>query len=107
MTTKHASRRRMSTRAQLSSLFASALLAWGGLLLFTRYVPPQTIAALLIVLALLGLALFCTFALLIYLITRAILATQLIRPNIRHVRRRALPLSIFLISTLPLLRLQS
>jgi hypothetical protein len=90
----------MSTRAFLIVLTIAALLAWGGLLLFTLLVPPQGWLALLVVFVLLGLALLCTLTPLIYLVTRAILARRLYRPTLIQVVREAALISAWVIFNL-------
>jgi hypothetical protein len=99
MTTTQA-KHRMSTRAFLIVLTITALLAWGGLLLFTLLVPPQGWLALLVVFVLLGLALLCTLTPLIYLVTRAILARRLYRPTLIQVVREAALISAWVIFNL-------
>src|SRR5438105_4876141 len=69
MTTTHS--RRISRRALLLVLTVVALCAWGGLLLFTKFVA-ISVPAILIVFILLSIALFCTCALLTYLVSRLI-----------------------------------
>ena len=84
-----------------------ALLAWGGLLLFTRYVAPASVWSLVVFFALLGVALFCTSAPLIHLATRSMLARRISRPTSGHALRQALLLSIFILFNLLLRVLHS
>ena len=53
-----------------------AVLAWGGLLLFTRFVPPQTVLAFVAFFLVLTLALICTFASLAYAVGQRIFASR-------------------------------
>jgi len=52
------------------------VLAWGSLLLFTRFVPPQTVLAFAAFFLLLMLALTCTFAPLAYAFGQRIFASR-------------------------------
>lgn len=102
------SRRSISARALFIALPIVALLAWGGLLLFTRYVPPQSTLAFIIFFTLSGVALFCTLAPLIHLVTRGILARRHVRPPvINHALREALLISIWIVFNLSLRVLHS
>jgi hypothetical protein len=76
MSTTSSRRRRKSGGILFIVLFCVALLAWGGLALFTRYVPPQTVSALLIFFLLLSIALVGTLSSLIYLVTTWILTAR-------------------------------
>lgn len=82
MTSTRTRRSRISGRGLLIIISASALCAWGGLLLFTYYVQPTSALAIAVVFILLSVALFCTCTLLIYLISRAVLARRARRPSI-------------------------
>ncbi|HEU5382042.1 MAG TPA: hypothetical protein VFV38_42020 [Ktedonobacteraceae bacterium] len=101
------SRRSISARALFIALPIVALLAWGGLLLFTHYVPPQSTLAFIIFFTLSGMALFCTLAPLIHLVTRGILARRHARPVINHALREALLISIWIVFNLSLRVLHS
>src|SRR5512146_3051593 len=101
------SRRSISARSLFIALPIGALLAWGGLLLFTRYVPPQSTLAFIIFFTLLGVALFCTLAPLIHLVTRGILARRHAHPVINHALREALLISIWIVFNLSLRVLHS
>ncbi len=92
MTTTNA-RRRISTRALLIILSMVALCTWGGLLLFTRYVPPRGVLALVVFFALLETALICTLTPLTYLVTRAILVKRSYRPTSAQAIRQAVLIS--------------
>ena len=85
MSTTNSQRRKLSARALLITMSIVMLLAWGGLLLFTRYVPPQSVPAIAAVFLLLSVALFCTFVPLTYLITRAIFAALGREPRIEYI----------------------
>lgn len=95
MTTTN-TRKPLNTRTLLIGTPVVAALSWAGLLIFTRYVPPASVLAFLAVFALLGLALFCTFVPLTYLVTRSLLAKRIARPTIRHALRQSLLFAIFI-----------
>ena len=66
----------MTKRSSLYALLGVAVLAWGGLLLFTRFVPPQTVLAFVAFFLVLTLALICTFASLAYAVGQHIFASR-------------------------------
>lgn len=103
----HRTQRSIPTRTLLIGMPMIALLAWGGLALFTHDVPPTSILAFCIVFILLGLALFCTLAPLIHLITRGLLARRIAQPTSSHAVREALLITIFLLFNLGLRVLHS
>jgi hypothetical protein len=82
-----------------------ALLAWGGLLLFTRFIAPTGVPSFLGFFSLLGAGLLCTFTPLIYLVARLILAARSSRPTLGQSTRQAGLISAWIIFNL-LLRLQ-
>ena len=92
------SRRAISARTLLILMPVIALVAWGGLLLFTRYVPPQGVWALCIFFVLLGLALFCTLTPLIALGRRIILSSR--SSGLGQAARQSGLISIFIIFNL-------
>jgi hypothetical protein len=75
-----------------------ALVAWGGLLLFTRYIPPQGVWALCVFFILLGLALFCTLTPLIEFGRRIILSSR--SSGLGQAARQSGLISIFIIFNL-------
>jgi hypothetical protein len=82
------SHRQLSRRGLLIVLVIIALCAWGGLLLFTRFVPPRSLPAIIVAFILLGVALDCTCTLLIYLVSRLVLAASSRRPGMFQVMRQ-------------------
>ena len=90
--------RKISSRGLLIGMLIVALLAWGGLLLFTRYIAPQSVPSFLAFFALLSVALLCTLTPLTYLITRAM------RPRLGRATRQGGLISAWIIFNL-LLRL--
>lgn len=102
--TTNKSRRTISSRALLISIGILALLAWGGLLLFTRFIAPQSVPSFLGFFALFGAALLCTLILLISLITRALLFGSATRLRLSQATRQAALISAWIIFNL-LLRL--
>ncbi len=107
MTTTKTRHRKISARTLLISMSIVALLAWGGLLLFTRYVPPGSVLAFVVFFTLLSVALLCTLVPLIHLLTRGILARRIAHPTMRHALRQASLISIFIVFNLLLRVLQS
>lgn len=101
------SRRRISVRGSLILLAIGTLCAWGGLLLFTYYVQPQSAPAIVFVFCLLSLALFCTCALLIYAISWVVLATRARRPALAQALRESGLTTAWLIFNLLLSTLHS
>lgn len=101
------SRRRISLRGSLILLAIGTLCAWGGLLLFTYYVQPQSAPAIVFVFCLLSLALFCTSALLIYAISWAVLARRVRRPALAQALRESGLTTAWLIFNLLLSTLHS
>ena len=75
----------MSNRSSLSTLLLVALVSWGGLLLFTRVVPPGTLPAFITFFLILVVALTSTSAPVAYLISWRFSATP---PTVRSVIRR-------------------
>lgn len=107
MSTTNSQRRKLSARALLITMSIVMLLAWAGLLLFTRYVPPRGMPAIAAVFLLLSVALFCTFVPLIYLITRAIFAARSRRPRLSQAAREGGLIAAWLVFNLLLRVLQS
>jgi hypothetical protein len=106
MTTTHP-RRSISVRTLFITMPITALLAWSGLLLFARYIAPQSVPALIAFFVLLGVALLCTLAPLIYLIVRAMLAGRVTRPSLVQATRQSGLISIWIIFNLLLRVLHS
>ncbi|GAC1378363.1 MAG: hypothetical protein NVSMB33_02350 [Ktedonobacteraceae bacterium] len=98
---------RLTDRASLSILIVLAPLVWGGLLLFTRFVPPHSPLAYLAFFVLLGVALICTFSPLAYFIGLHLLAFRHYRATVPHSLRQAALLSLCVIINLMLLSLNS
>lgn len=97
----------MTNRASLYTLLVVALLAWGGILLFTRYVPPSTIAAFLTFFLILLVALTSTLTPLVFMIDRRLLARQHYRVTVRQAIRESALLSLVVILNLILRALHS
>jgi hypothetical protein len=102
--TAQKTRRTISSRALLIGICIIALLAWGGLLLFTRFIAPQSVPSFLGFFALLSVALLCTLILLISLITRSLLIGRTTRLRLSQATRQAALISAWIIFNL-LLRL--
>jgi hypothetical protein len=97
----------MTSRISLYTLLGVALLAWMGLLLFTHFVPPLTIPALLAFFVILLVALTSTFTPLAYLIGRWILAERNYRITVRQSIRESALLALVIILNLILRALHS
>ena len=94
----------MSRRTLLIIMVLVALLAWGGLLLYTYFVAPVGVPAILVSFCLLGVGLLCAFIPLIYFISHLILTARNSRPRLAHASRQAALISAWIIFNL-LLRL--
>jgi hypothetical protein len=101
------SHRSINTRTLLITMPIAALLAWGGLLLLTRYIAPQSAPALIAFFVLLGAALLCTLSPLIYLGARAMLTRRGTRPSLIQATRQSGLISIWIIFNLLLRVLHS
>ncbi len=99
--------RRMTNRTALYLLLLLALLAWGGLLLFTRFIPPDSTLAFVIFFLILGIALTCTIAPLAYAFSGRFLTVRQYRPNVRHALRQGALLALCAVLNLLLLALHS
>jgi hypothetical protein len=107
MSTNFTPRRRITNRRTLFTMALLALLAWCALLLFTRFVPPRSIASFTIFFALLFVALFCTLSPLAYVIGLRFITSRLYRATLRHSLRQGLLLSLWIMLNLMLLALRS
>lgn len=94
--------RRVSRRTALYTLVVIAPLAWIGLLLFTRFVPPRTTTAFVTVFVLLYVALTSTIAPLAYVISLRFLSSRLYRATVRHSLRQGALLSLWVVFNLAL-----
>ncbi len=81
-------RRRLSGRGLLITLALAGLCLWGGLLLFTYYIQPTSLLAIVGAFLLLGPALFCTCTLLTYFISWTIYAARRRRPRLAQALRQ-------------------
>lgn len=99
--------RQMTNRTALYLLLLLALLAWGGLLLFTRFVPPDSTLAFVIFFLILGIALTCTIAPLAYAFSARFLTVRQYRPNVRHALRQGALLALCVVLNLLLRALHS
>ena len=97
----------MTSRASLYTLILIALLTWGGLLLFTRYVPPVTLAAFIAFFLIMSVCLTSTIAPLAYLVSRRLLASRMHRITVRHAIRQGALLSLVIELNLMLRALHS
>jgi hypothetical protein len=98
---------KLSNRATLYILIILAPFLWGGLLLFTRYIPPQTVVAFIAFFVLLSIAITSTFAPIAYFISLRFLSSRLYRTTVRHALRQGALLSLCIILNLILLSLHS
>ena len=98
---------KLSNRATLYILIILAPFLWGGLLLFTRYIPPQTVVAFIAFFVLLSVAITSTFAPIAYFISLRFLSSRLYRTTVRHALRQGTLLSLCIILNLILLSLHS
>ncbi len=98
---------KLSNRATLYILILLAPFLWGGLLLFTRYIPPQTVVAFIAFFALLSVAITSTFAPIAYFISLRFLSSRLYRTTVRHALRQGALLSLCIVLNLILLSLHS
>jgi len=98
---------KLTNRASLYILVLLAPLVWGGLLLFTHFVPPHSPFVYLIFFMLLGTALTCTLSPIAYFIGLRFLTFRHYRASISHSLRQAVLLSLCVIINLVLLSLHS
>ncbi|HJT57909.1 MAG TPA: hypothetical protein VJ761_15510 [Ktedonobacteraceae bacterium] len=99
--------RRVRKRTALYAMMVIAPLAWIGLLLFTRLVPPRTTMAFVTVFVLLYVALTSTIAPLAYIIGLRFLSSRLYRTTVRHSLRQGALLALWVVFNLALRALQS
>lgn len=98
---------RLSHRGAVYTLFFLALLAWGGVIAFTRYIPPSTVLAFAGFFLLLGLAMTCTLSPIAYVIGRRLLSSKLYRATMRNSMRQGFLLSLCIVLNLLLRALRS
>ncbi|MDQ2904044.1 MAG: hypothetical protein ABI456_25695 [Ktedonobacteraceae bacterium] len=97
----------MSNRTAFYSLLIIAILAWVGLVLFTRFVPPHTALAFMAFFVLLSVALICTLSPLAYAVSLRFVASRLYHATIRHALRQGALLTLCIVLNLVLLALHS
>ena len=97
----------MTNRNALYILMILAPIAWAGLLLFTRFVPPHTSLAFVAFFVLLGVALTSTFSPVLYFIGLRFLSSRLYRATVRHAIRQGALLALCIVINLILLALRS
>jgi hypothetical protein len=97
----------MTNRTALYILIILAPLTWGAVLLFTRFVPPETLLAFVAFFVLLAVALTSTLSPLAYLVSLRFLSSRLYRATIRHAFRQGALLSLCIVLNLILRALHS
>jgi hypothetical protein len=92
----------MSRRISLSLfiLIVLALLFWGGLLLFTRYVAPTTSLAFVAFFIILTVALTCSFAPIAYAVGQRLLSVRYYHASVRAAIRQGLLLALVVVLNL-------
>ena len=98
---------KLTNRHALYLLIVLAPILWGGLLLYTRFIPPNTLLAYFTLFILLGLAITSTFTPIAYFISLRFLSSRLSRTIVRHALRQGALLSLCVILNLILLSLHS
>jgi hypothetical protein len=97
----------MSNRSLLSLMLLVAPFAWGGLLLFTYFVPAGSFLASIAVLLMLTVALVSTLSPLAYLIGSRALSLRVYHATMRHAIRQGVLLSLVIVLNAILHALQS
>src|SRR6184192_2429019 len=98
---------KLTNRTALYMLILLAPFVWGGLLLFTRFIPPHNTLAFIAFFILLGAALTSVFSPLAYFIGLRFLSSRLYRATVRHAIRQGALLALCVIFNLILLALHS
>jgi len=97
----------MTSRTVLYSSVAIAPLAWGAVLLFTRFVPPTSATTFTLLFLLLGIALTSTITPIAYGIGLRLITSHVYRATVSHAVRQGILLSLAVILNLVLLSLHS
>ncbi len=97
----------MTNRTALKMLMALAPLAWLALLVFTHFVPPQTLLAYATFFVLLSVALTSTLSPLACFISLRFISSRLYRATVRHALRQGALLSLWIVFNLLLRALNS
>ena len=98
---------KLTNRMTFCILFVLAVCTWVGLVVFTRYVPPQGIMAFVAFFLLLEVALASIFAPVAYVIGLRFISSRLYRTTMRHALRQGILLSLCIVLNLILLALHS
>ena len=97
----------MTARSSLSFLLLLALVAWGALALFTRFVAPNTSLSFIAFFIILLVALTSTLTPVAYAISRVVLAKRAYRTTMRQSLREGMLLTLVIVLNLLLLALHS
>jgi len=97
----------MSNRNALYILMILAVIGWGGLVLFTRFVPPHMLLAFVAFFVLLGVAITSTFSPVLYFLSLRFLTSRGYRASVRHALRQGSLIALCVIFNLILLALHS
>jgi hypothetical protein len=98
---------KITNRQTLYLLIIIAPFLWGGLLLYTRFIPPHTLLAFTAFFLLIGIAITSTLAPIAYFIGLRFLSSRLYRTTVRHALRQGALLSLCIVLNLILLSLHS
>jgi hypothetical protein len=98
---------KLTNRATTSLLLVLALCMWAGIVIFTRYVPPQGMMAFTAFFVLLAVALASTFAPVAYVIGLRFISSRLYRATMGHAVRQGVLLSLCIVLNLMLRALHS
>jgi hypothetical protein len=107
MSTNYVPRRRVTRRGALYSMVLLALLAWGALLAFTHFEPPNSIVNFVVVFILLFVALAGTLSPLAYVISLRFISSRLYRATLRHSLRQGMLVALLIVFNLVLRALHS
>ena len=97
----------MTNRSALSITGIIALVAWAGVLLFTGFVPPQTLLAFVAFFLILSIALIGTFTPIAYILGRLLLKRRRYLVTKRYAFRQAMLLAFVILLNLILRALHS
>jgi hypothetical protein len=97
----------MSARSSIYRLLLIILFAWSGLLLFTYFIEPQSLLALIIFFLIVSVALTSTFSIITYGIGRYLLPSRVYHTSIRRAIRQGALLSLAIVLNLILRILHS